>query len=293
MSHLDHLRTFVEAYRQRSFSRAAQRLGMTQPAVSLHVQALEALVGKPLFSRQPRGVAPTEAADELARTVGPLLDGLELRLAAYRVGDGAQGGPIHIAGPADFLDQRAADGLDALIDGGFQVRLHLGNRERIYGLLASSAVDLAVTASMPEQRAFDASQLLVERLLIVMAPALTERLGRRVSADRLQRLTLLAFDEDLALVRQAWSARFRTAPTLPAALTVPDLRMLKRLALGGKGWTVLPDYLCAQELARGELVSLTAPKEAATNVLYLVWRRTSMREPHVVRARDLLLQQFA
>ena len=58
MSHLDHLHTFIEAYRLSSFSRAAERLGMTQPAASLHIQALEAFVGKPLFLRRARGVTP-------------------------------------------------------------------------------------------------------------------------------------------------------------------------------------------------------------------------------------------
>ncbi|VTP65866.1 Gcv operon activator [Serratia rubidaea] len=70
MSHLDHLRTFIEAYRLQSFSRAAESLGMTQPAASLHIQALEAFVGKQLFVRRARGVAVTEAADELARAIG-------------------------------------------------------------------------------------------------------------------------------------------------------------------------------------------------------------------------------
>ncbi|CNH03440.1 Bacterial regulatory helix-turn-helix protein%2C lysR family [Yersinia enterocolitica] len=48
MSHLIHLRTFLEAYRSGSFSRAAE-----------HIQSLEVLVGKRLFIRQARGVTPT------------------------------------------------------------------------------------------------------------------------------------------------------------------------------------------------------------------------------------------
>lgn len=93
MSHLTHLRTFLDAYRLKSFSKAAERLGITQPAASMHIQALETLVGKPLFIRRARGVAATEAADELARSVGPFLDGLEMKLASYRTGSSLGGTP--------------------------------------------------------------------------------------------------------------------------------------------------------------------------------------------------------
>ena len=59
MSHLSHLRTFLEAYRSGSFSKAAELLGITQPAASQHIQSLETLVGKRLFIRQARGVTAT------------------------------------------------------------------------------------------------------------------------------------------------------------------------------------------------------------------------------------------
>ncbi len=56
------LRTFLAVVEARNFSRAAQELGATQPAVSLQVQRLEKLVGAPLLERTTRSVQPTEAA---------------------------------------------------------------------------------------------------------------------------------------------------------------------------------------------------------------------------------------
>jgi len=58
MSYLVHLRTLLETYRSKSITKAAKHLGITQPAASMHLQALEALVGKELFKRMPRGVEP-------------------------------------------------------------------------------------------------------------------------------------------------------------------------------------------------------------------------------------------
>lgn len=105
MSHLSHLRTFLEAYRSGSFSKAAELLGITQPAASQHIQSLETLVGKRLFIRQARGVTATEAADELARSVSPFIDGLEEKLSSFRSGS-VRGGTINLAGPPDFIHSR-------------------------------------------------------------------------------------------------------------------------------------------------------------------------------------------
>ncbi|HHN8334910.1 TPA: helix-turn-helix domain-containing protein [Klebsiella quasipneumoniae] len=52
MSHLTHLRTFLEVYRVRSISQAAVNLGITQPTASLHIQAIEMFVS---VQREPSG----------------------------------------------------------------------------------------------------------------------------------------------------------------------------------------------------------------------------------------------
>lgn len=292
MSHLDHLRTFIEAYRLRSFSRAAERLGITQPAASMHIQALEAFTGKPLFIRRARGVTATEAADELARAVGPMLDGLEMKLASYRLG-AEPGGTVHIAGPSDFIYARIAAGLAPLIAEGFRIRLHTGNRERIYRLLNASTADLAITASMPDEHAHGFARLLTERLLLVLAPQFAAQLEGPPSAEQLSRIPLIAYDEDLPLIRPVWTAMFDAAPTLQAALTIPDLRIVQDLVVKGQGWTVLPDYQCAAALDSGQLLSLTPASDAPTNNLYLVWNKASLRNPRTVQVRDFILGLFA
>src|SRR5271168_5444710 len=64
--HWHELRTFLEVVREGSFSGAARRLGIAQPTVGRHIDALEAALGIALFARSPRGLAPTEAALNLA-----------------------------------------------------------------------------------------------------------------------------------------------------------------------------------------------------------------------------------
>jgi DNA-binding transcriptional LysR family regulator len=61
----DELRTFLEVARDLSLSGAARRLGLTQPTVGRHIDALEEALGATLFTRSPRGLTPTAAANAL------------------------------------------------------------------------------------------------------------------------------------------------------------------------------------------------------------------------------------
>ncbi len=75
------LRVFEAAARLRSFTRAADELGVSQAAVSWQVKALEARLGQPLFIRLPREVAPTPAGERLARAATEALSILRSAIA--------------------------------------------------------------------------------------------------------------------------------------------------------------------------------------------------------------------
>src|SRR5690349_4463917 len=76
------LLAFLAVARERSFTRAAARLGVSQSALSQTVRGLEARLGLRLLTHTTRSVAPTEAGERLLRSVGPRLDEIEAELAA-------------------------------------------------------------------------------------------------------------------------------------------------------------------------------------------------------------------
>jgi len=71
---------------------------------------------------------------------------------------------------------------------------------------------------------------------------------------------------------------------------MPDLNAVKAAVAGGTGFTVLPRYLCAGELASGELVLLHEPDDPPINTAFLVQRPGAAANPHVALVRDHLLQ---
>lgn len=145
---------------------------------------------------------------------------------------------------------------------------------------------------MPDEHSHGFARILTERFLLVLSPKMAEQLGPHPTAEKLAGLPLIAFDEDLPLVRPVWTALFQFAPTVQAALTIPESRIIQDLLIKGQGWSVLPDYQCAGALASGKLISLTPSEGAPTNNLYLVWNKASMRNPRIVHVRDFILALF-
>ncbi|MBZ9906093.1 LysR family transcriptional regulator [Mesorhizobium sp. BR115XR7A] len=79
---LNELTAFLAVAREKSFTRAAAKLGVSQSALSHALRTLEERLGVRLLTRTTRSVSPTEAGERLVRTVGPRLDEIESELAA-------------------------------------------------------------------------------------------------------------------------------------------------------------------------------------------------------------------
>ncbi len=79
---LNDLLAFLAVARERSFTRAAAKLGVSQSALSHTIRGLEARLGLRLLTRTTRSVAPTEAGERLLRTVGPRFEEIDAELAA-------------------------------------------------------------------------------------------------------------------------------------------------------------------------------------------------------------------
>jgi DNA-binding transcriptional LysR family regulator len=83
---------FLAVARERSFTRAAAKLGISQSALSHIVRGLEARLGVRLLMRTTRSVSPTEAGERLIQTVAPRLEEIEAEIAAVsELGDKAAG----------------------------------------------------------------------------------------------------------------------------------------------------------------------------------------------------------
>src|SRR6266850_154936 len=79
---VNHLLSFLAVARERSFTRAAAKLGVSQSALSHTIRGLEERLGLRLLTRTTRSVSPTEAGERLLQTVGPRFEEIEAEIAA-------------------------------------------------------------------------------------------------------------------------------------------------------------------------------------------------------------------
>ncbi|WP_344207293.1 LysR family transcriptional regulator [Nonomuraea bangladeshensis] len=273
---LDLLRTFLAVYRTGSITAAAQTLGLSQPAVTAQVKTLEATLDRPLFDRLARGVAPTPAADELARRVAPGLDALDEVVASELPSDEA----VHLGGPAEFLSEVVMPMLAPLVRDGLRLRVTLGLSDDLLAGLAAGRLDLVLSTIRPRLRGVQADPVYDEEFLLVAAP------GAGPAEP------LVAYAEDLPIVRRYWRSVFGRRPSMAAQVVMPDLRGVLSAVRAGMGVSVLPAYLCRRDLEAGTLVTLAEPEEPPINTGYLAVRSGARTRPAVGRVRDHLVREL-
>ncbi|NUK84499.1 LysR family transcriptional regulator [Streptomyces lunaelactis] len=288
------LRTFLAVHRAGSFTAAARLLGLSQPTVTTQIRSLETQLGRELFGRLPRGVAPTPVADDLAAQIAGPLDALAA--VADRGHDGTgPAEPVHLAGPAELLCVRALPALAPLVEQGVRLRITTGLTDELLDGLRAGHYDLAISTVRPRGRSLTAVPLTDEEFVLVASPQWAERIGPGMVATQgpgaLRGAPLVTYAEDLPIARRYWRHVFGIRLTGQAAVTVPDLRGVLSAVAAGAGITVLPRYLCQDELAAGTLVELLTPDDPPINTGYLVQRPGTSDNPHLTLVRDHLLSE--
>jgi len=290
LSDLELLRSFLAVYRAGAINKAAEPLRLSQPAVSAHVRSLERRLGRPLFDRLSRGVAPLPAADDLARAVGPHLDALE---ALGDSGHADVGSFIYMGGPGELLAARVMPALARQVAGGAHLRVRLGQTGPLLDALTKAELDLVVATLRQPKRGLEFEPLYEEEFVLVANRMWAERLcghGRSLDATLLANVPLVSYDIDLPILRRYWRVVFGEHLRTDATLVIDDLRGVLATVVAGAGVSVLPSYLCTDELARGELVQLVHPKKPPRNTIFLAWRTGSLRRAGLAAVYVELLQ---
>ncbi|GAA2054669.1 LysR family transcriptional regulator [Catenulispora yoronensis] len=284
---LNQLRTFLAVHRAGSFTAAAHLLGVSQSTVTAQIRALETGLGRELFERRARGVAPLPYADGLAAQIAAPLDRLSDVADAGRTPSAE---PVHLAGPAEFLGAVGMRMLAPLIADGVQLRVATGLTEQLLAELRAGRHDLVVATRRPTDRALVAEPFTDEEFVLVAAPVWADRLRGAPLPAALAEVPAVAYDIDLPIIRRYWRYVFNARVPVPDRLTtVPDLRAVRAAVAAGAGWTVLPKYLCRAELDSSTLMVLHQPDEAPLNTAFLVHRPGGSANPHAALVRRQLL----
>jgi DNA-binding transcriptional LysR family regulator len=254
------LAAFCAVVEHRSFSHAAQRLGVTQPAVSQQVRALEARLGTQLLDRSGRRVVPTEAGLRLYRGAQRLLALEEQLLAEVASGDeGALRGRLEIGastGPgANVLTHLLCEFHAANRD--VSVALSVFDTQRVVELVARRELELGVVGAARRQRGVVFEPFFRDQVVLACPPG-HRFAGRKLSFDELSAEPLIVMQEGAgvrAVIEQELQRLGHRLRDLDVQLELGLQESVKSATVAGYGVTFISRTAIEPELAAGTLAT--------------------------------------
>ena len=271
---LRQLKVFESVARHLNFTRAAEELFLTQPAVSMQVKLLEKQLGLALFEQLGKSVHLTEAGQEVlgyARNISQQLDELEAVLNRMK---GLAGGKLRIsvATTANYFIPTLLGTFSRRFPE-VTVSLDVTNREILLQQLSENTVDLVIMGQPPAEADVEAADFMENPLVIVAPPEHALAKQKKIPLKRLQ--------DQVFLVREPGSGtriameRFFTEREiqLKTGMEVGSNEAIKQSVQAGLGLGLLSRATIEQELELKRLVELNVAEFPIMRHWYMVHRR--------------------
>lgn len=250
---------FLAVARERNFTRAAAKLGVSQSALSHAVRGLEARLGVRLLARTTRSVAPTAAGERLLRTIGPRFDELETELAGLSEMRDKPAGTIRITAGEHAAETVLWPAIEKLLPAYPEIRVELVTD---YGLIDIVAERYDAGVRLGEQIAKDMIAVRIGpdfRMAVVGSPSY---FAKRTAPKKPQDLT----DHNCINIRlptrggtYAWEFEKRGRALrvrVDGQLVFNNMAMRMNAVRAGLGLAYMPEDQVKADVARGRLVQV-------------------------------------
>lgn len=271
------LRYFLEAARQRNFTRAATRLHLAQAALSEQIRKLEQELGTPLFQRGRRESVLTAAGETLRVHAEALLERAEAARYAVQELIGLRGGRLAIAA----IPSVSASLLPAAISAfrerypAIELVLNEGTSEAVTEAVESGRVELGIIQHPVSSSLLEEKLLLTESFVLLVAPSHPVARRRTVSLRSLAQEPFVFFK---GRARDSALTACREAGFEPRmACESGELETVRALVASGLGLALLPELAARRSAPDCTLVRLSEPK--VERRLLVITRRGHVLSP--------------
>jgi DNA-binding transcriptional LysR family regulator len=282
------LAAFCAVVERKSFSQAAERLGVTQPAVSLQIRSLEQRLGRQLLDRSGRRVEPTEAGLRLYASAQRLLQAEEQLLEELESDDddvvigvlelGASTGPGGSVVPVILCEfqERHPD---------VRVRLSVSDTQTVVAQVADRELELGIVGAGRRHRGVTFEPFFRDEVVLVV-PATHPYAGKTVTLEQLRGEPLIVMQEG-AGVRQVIEDELRKTGTrlrdLDVRLELGLQESVRSAVLAGHGVTFISRLAVESDLATGLLATARVRGLDPVREIFLA-RATGRSETRAARA---------
>jgi len=291
---LRQLRVFEAVARHLSFSRAAEELHLTQPAVSTQVKQLADHAGVALFEQLGKKIYLTPAGGDLVRYSRAIIDLFRETEDAMAHHKGISGGKLKVAviSAGDyFFPQLLAE--FARHNQGVSLDLTVHNREELLDVLGENLTDLAVMVRPPRDMDTVNEIFAPHPYVIVAAPSHPLAALKRISMSALAREPFVTRERG----SDTWNSMHETfgprLKKLKIAMEIKSTETIKQAVIAGMGVSFLSAHTISLELETRRLVVLDVVGFPAILHWYVVHRRNKRLPPVALAFKQFLLAEGA
>jgi DNA-binding transcriptional LysR family regulator len=289
---LRQIQVFEAVARHLSFTRAAEELHLTQPAVSMQVKQLEDNLGLPLFEQVGKRIFLTEAGQEMfdyGRRISGLVKEAGDVIATLK---GGQRGHLNIsvATTANYFTTRLLADFSHRFEG-VTVSLDVTNRESLLRQLENNETDLVIMGEPPSGMDLEALAFMENPLVIVASPEHPLASRRNIPLQDLAEETFVV--RELGSGTRGAIERFFAlhGMPLPTGMEMSSNEAIKQAVEAGLGLGIISIHTAALELETGRLVTLDVEDFPIIRHWYLVFRKGKRLSPVALAFRAFVLDE--
>lgn len=286
---LHQLQVFYAAAQRQSFTKAAADLSLSQPAVSLHVKALERELGTPLFERTGARLRLTSAGEILFQCATSIIHAREEAERTIRaLGHGLKGKLVLGANTTGgmYLLPRIIHAFKKKYPGA-EVVLHVDSTPQICDRILQNVIDIALVGGPTEDRRLGVDPVCQDELALIVHPAHPFADRDSVSVADLSGEPLI-LPEHGSRTRQFVERRLREESVTPrVAMQLPGTEAVKKAVEAGLGIAFVSEYAVERESSLGVLRVVPVQGLALVRSMELVYRKNKIFSPVAERFREL------
>jgi DNA-binding transcriptional LysR family regulator len=286
---LRQLKVFEAVANHLSFSRAAEELHLTQPAVSMQVQALAEQAGLPLFEQMGKKIFLTTAGEEVlrhARRITQQVREADEAVAALRGGRGGRL-TLGVVSTAKYFAPRLLVAFQKLYPES-ELKLRVHNRETVVRLLEENQIDLAMMGVPPKDFDTVAYQVADQPHVVIAAPGHPLAGKRHIEPKEMAGEPFLVREVGSG-TRGAMERFFAEHDaTLTNTIELLGNETIKQAVMAGMGLSFISEHTIGLELAAGRLVELNVVGTPVMRKWYVVHRADKLVMPVIQAFLDFM-----
>lgn len=291
---LRQLKVFESVARHRSFSRAADELHLTQPAVSTQVRKLQEHAGLPLFEQLGKKIHLTPAGAQMLQSSREIIQKFqeaEESMAQYK---GVSGGRLNVSviSAGDYFFPRLLVEF-AQRHAGVTLNFGVCNREELLTQMKENLTDLAVMVRPPEDEDTVAQPFAPHPYVIVAPPNHPLAQSRRIPASRIVREPFVVREKGSDTWNSMVEGFGNHLPHLNISMEIRSTETIKQAVIAGMGVSFLSAHTISRELQSGALTVLDVQGFPLMLNWYVVHRHAKRLPPVAQAFKNFLLQDGA